>query len=197
MSEDRTLTISQWIDAVAAKLKTAVTKQSDCHWQITMGSVPINISYQLQEEALKFVVPFVDIPTGGKLEFFEMLLVRNLAVKFGAYAIGGKQIVFCDTIATADLDFSEFLASLNSIFDEVKYTLEFLREFGSKSDASPSFEESIGNFTFSEDPAQRREALEMLKFSVGEVGVKTFVANFKELEGQEYLPAHVVAEILA
>ncbi len=125
-----------------------------------------------------------------------MLLVRNLSVKFGAYAILGGDVVFCDTLATRDLDASEFLATLHSIADEVKYTLDFLRQFGQGAPANAGFEERIGAFTFAEDPAKRREALEMLLFAVGADGVRRFLRSFEELEGRPYLPAGEVAELL-
>lgn len=187
--------VDQWIKTVATKIQSSVETPGPDEWKITLSKVPIRIQWIGAEKRLLFTVPFVDVPTARRAEFFEMLLVRNLAVRFGAYAIRGKQVVFCDSIATADLDFSEFLASLNSISDEVKYTLDFLREFGCSDNKPESFETSIGQFTFAEDPAQRKEALEMLHFAVGEAGARHFLESFRNLEGQEYLPADVIAAI--
>lgn len=193
---DRQNQIDQWVRAVAVKIGSPVETPAENEWKIILSGVPIRIQQIVSEKRLLFTVPFVPVPAARRAEFFEMLLVRNLSVRFGAYAIRGKDVVFCDSIATADLDSSEFLASLNSISDEVKYTLDFLREFGQQSAGQGNFEQSIGNFTFAEDPAQRKEALEMLHFAVGADGVRHFLESFRNLEGQEYLPAEQIAAIL-
>lgn len=192
-----TETIDGWVHEEATRLGSKVEERTDHEWRLTIGNVPLVIRHLAAEEALKFIVPFVPVPKAKRAEFFQMLLVRNLSVRFGAYAILKETVVFCDAIATQDLDRSEFIASMNSILDEVSHTLGFLREFGEKAAKLGNFEEKIGNFTFADDPAKRVEALEMLKFAVGLDGARNFLKSYQEIEGKPYLPSDRLAEILA
>lgn len=188
--------IDGWVRGVAAKLGSGVEKRGDAEWRIAIAQVPVTIRFLEGEESLRFVVPFVPLPAARRAEFFHSLLVRNLSVRFGAYAIMGEEVVFCDALATRDLDASEFLATLQSITDEVRYTLDFLRAFGEKSGEAGGFEGKMGEFTFSDDPEKRAEAVEMLRFAVGEEGVRHFLKSYQELEGRAYLPAERIARIL-
>lgn len=188
--------IDGWVRGVAAKLGSAVEARGDAEWRIAIAGVPVSIRYLEGEDALRFVVRFVPVPAARRAEFFHMLLVRNLSVKFGAYAILADDVVFCDALATRDLDASEFLATLHSIADEVRYTLDFLRTFGGKAAPADGFEGKIGAFTFSDDPGKRAEAIEMLLFAVGHDGVRHFLKSYEDLEGKPYLPAERVAALL-
>ncbi len=55
------------------------------------------------------------VPAKGREAFFEELLKLNAAMLHGAYALDGDSVVVVDTLEYADMDKSEFEASLDAI----------------------------------------------------------------------------------
>lgn len=55
------------------------------------------------------------IPSAGRESFFEELLRLNASMLHGAYALDGDSVVVVDTLEYADMDKSEFEASLDAI----------------------------------------------------------------------------------
>jgi hypothetical protein len=188
--------VGEWVNEISAKGGAPFKALGEGKWALVLNRVPVIVQNFEKNRILKFVVEFVEIPKSCKREFYEFLLNKNYSVPHGAYAILKEKIVFTDSLATADLDLSELIASLNSISMEVQYTLDFLKNFACDLKDKKPFEELIGSFTFADDSAKRVEALQMMKFTVGKEGIMNFLKSFKEFEGADYLPPATVEEVL-
>jgi uncharacterized glyoxalase superfamily protein PhnB len=87
-----------------------------------------NIVVHYEDPLLIFRVKMMELPDKNKEEFFEKLLKFNAErLVHGAYAIEGNNVVIIDTLEAENLDYNEFVGTVDAIilaltqdYDELK-----------------------------------------------------------------------------
>jgi hypothetical protein len=75
-----------------------------------------NVVVMVSEPLVLIRVKVMELPEGGREEFYEELLRLNAAdLLHGAYALEGSNVILVDTLEGETMDLEEFQASLDSI----------------------------------------------------------------------------------
>jgi hypothetical protein len=91
-----------------------------------------NIVVTFAEPLVIFRVRVMGVPKHGREELFAMLLELNANdMVAGAYGIEGDSIVITDTLQSENLDYNEFLASVDSLALSIKNHHSSLAKFHS------------------------------------------------------------------
>ncbi len=89
-----------------------------------------NIIVHYDDPIVIFRVKLMNIPSKNREEFFEKLLIYNAEnLVHGAYAIEENNVVIIDTLEAENLDYNEFVGSLDSIILALTQDYEQLKAY--------------------------------------------------------------------